>query len=223
MIEASVIAPTMLSNFLPTTVVRTGLLIWLLTLGQSPLTSVALGSSVSKAAQFRTRTTLGATAACPAFDLTHVLRASATAPLPFGKGRRFANSGGLFNYIIGNWQLNGILTLTSGVPYNVYISSDIPNVGNFDPGSGNVRANVVGDPNLGNPSTRNGLTPPLLPRQRLLRLAILVGIHFERTGWRIWTYHCSGIFPSAKQEAFSSGPRRSTLQIRPHGEFRSTI
>jgi len=31
-----------------------GLLIWLLTLGQSRLTSVALGSSVSKAAQFRT-------------------------------------------------------------------------------------------------------------------------------------------------------------------------
>ena len=67
------------------------------------------------------------------FDLTHVLSASATAPLPFGKGRRFANSGGLLNYIIGNWQLNGILTLTSGLPYYVYISSDIPNIGNFAP------------------------------------------------------------------------------------------
>jgi hypothetical protein len=87
------------------------------------------------------------------FDLTHVLSASATAPLPFGKGRRFANSSGLVNYIIGNWQLNGILTLTSGLPYNVFISSDIPNVGNFAPWSGNVRANQVGDPNLSNPST----------------------------------------------------------------------
>src|SRR5262249_45752359 len=56
------------------------------------------------------------------FDLTHVLSASATAPLPFGKGRRFANQGGLLNYIVGGWQLNGILTLTSGLPYNVYIS-----------------------------------------------------------------------------------------------------
>jgi hypothetical protein len=90
------------------------------------------------------------------FDLTHVLSASATAPLPFGKGRRFANSGGFFNYIIGNWQLNGILTLTSGLPYYVYISSDVPNIGNFAPaiaGNGNVRANLVGDPNLPNPST----------------------------------------------------------------------
>ena len=88
------------------------------------------------------------------FDLRHVLSASATAPLPFGKGRRFANSSGLVNYIVGNWQLNGILTLTSGLPYNVYISSDIPNVGNFAPWSGNVRANRVGDPNVPNPSTR---------------------------------------------------------------------
>jgi hypothetical protein len=88
------------------------------------------------------------------FDLPHVLSASAVAPLPFGKGRRFANSGGFFNYIIGNWQLNGIVTLTSGLPYNVFISSDIPNVGNFAPWSGNVRANIAGDPNLRNPSTR---------------------------------------------------------------------
>ena len=90
------------------------------------------------------------------FDLTHVLTASATAPLPFGKGKRFANTSGLVNYLVGNWQINGILTLTSGVPYYVYISSDIPNIGNFAPaiaGNGNVRANLVGDPNLSSPST----------------------------------------------------------------------
>src|SRR5947207_12242082 len=91
------------------------------------------------------------------FDLTHVLTAGAVAPLPFGKVKRFANSNGLVNYLIGNWQLNGILTLTSGVPYYVYISSDIPNIGNFAPailGNGNVRANQVGDPHLSNPSTQ---------------------------------------------------------------------
>ena len=82
------------------------------------------------------------------FNLPHVLSASAVAALPFGKGRRFANSSGLVNYIIGNWQLNGILTLTSGVPYNVHISSDIANTE-----TGDVRANQVGDPHLSNPST----------------------------------------------------------------------
>jgi len=96
------------------------------------------------------------------FDLTHVLTASAVAPLPFGKGQRFANSSGLVNYLIGGWQLNGILTLTSGVPYYVYISSDIPNIGNFAPaiaGNGNVRANLVGDPHLSNPSTQEWFNP----------------------------------------------------------------
>jgi len=83
------------------------------------------------------------------FDLTHVLSASAVAPLPFGKGKRFANSSGFVNDIVGNWQLNGILTLTSGLPYNVHRSSDVPNTG-----IGDVRANQVGDPNLSNPSTK---------------------------------------------------------------------
>jgi len=88
------------------------------------------------------------------FDLTHDFTASAVAPLPFGKGKRFASSSDFVNYIVGNWQLNGILTLTSGVPYNVFISTDIPNVGNSAPWSGNVRANLVGDPHLSNPSTQ---------------------------------------------------------------------
>ena len=99
------------------------------------------------------------------FDLTHVLSTSVVAPLPFGKGKRFASSSHLVDYIVGNWQLNGILTLTSGSPYNVIISSDIPNVGNSAAWSGNVRANQVGDPNLGNPSTKEwfntaAFTPP---------------------------------------------------------------
>jgi len=102
------------------------------------------------------------------FDLTHVLTASAVAPLPFGKGRRFASSSRLVNYLVGNWQLNGILTLTSGVPYYVYISSDIPNIGNFAPaiaGNGNVRANLVGNPSLSNPGIGewfnvNAFAPP---------------------------------------------------------------
>jgi hypothetical protein len=81
------------------------------------------------------------------FDLPHDLTASAVVPLPFGKGKRFASSSDFVNYIVGNWQLNGILTLTSGVPYNVHISTDIPNTE-----IGDVRANLVGDPHLSNPS-----------------------------------------------------------------------
>src|SRR6266852_2729022 len=70
---------------------------------------------------------------------------------------------------------------------------------------------------------RNGLTLPLLPRQRILRLAILAGIHCEQTGLRIWTCHYSVIFLSAKGEVFSSEPKHLMLQIHQHGGFRSTI
>src|SRR6266705_2295411 len=70
---------------------------------------------------------------------------------------------------------------------------------------------------------RNGLTLPPLPRQRLLRLALLAGIRFERTGLRIWTCHYSVIFLSGSAEVFSSGPKHSTLPIRQHGDFRSTM
>ena len=37
--------------------------------------------------------------------------------LPFGKGRKFLTSGPL-GYIVGGWQLNGILTIASGSPLN---------------------------------------------------------------------------------------------------------
>src|SRR5260370_20754133 len=43
------------------------------------------------------------------FDLRHVLTASANDPLPFGRGKRFANSSVFVNYIVGNLQFHCIL------------------------------------------------------------------------------------------------------------------
>jgi Carboxypeptidase regulatory-like domain/TonB dependent receptor len=43
--------------------------------------------------------------------------------LPFGKGRRFMNSGGLPNALLGGWQLGGILTLQDGFPLTALCSS----------------------------------------------------------------------------------------------------
>src|ERR1041385_3527421 len=65
---------------------------------------------------------------------------------------------------------------------------------------------------------RRGLTLPLLPRQRLLRLAIPAGIHFEQTGLRIWTCRYSVISRLASAEVFSLGPKHSTLLTPQHGE-----
>jgi carboxypeptidase family protein len=49
-------------------------------------------------------------------DITHLSVTSAVYELPVGKGKRFLSSGGALSRIIGNWQINGILTLRSGLP-----------------------------------------------------------------------------------------------------------
>ena len=61
--------------------------------------------------------------------------------LPFGKGRRWVESGPA-TWFIGGWQLNGILTLQGGFPLNPSLNQDSCVCGS----SG--RPNVVGDPVL---------------------------------------------------------------------------
>ncbi len=83
-----------------------------------------------------------------AFDLTHDLSASWVYRVP-----RLNTGNHAANYIIGNWQLNGIFTATSGIPYDIGISGDIANTGNSGCCSyGYERLNLVGKPNLPNPT-----------------------------------------------------------------------
>lgn len=52
-------------------------------------------------------------------DRTHRLVVSGTYDLPFGKGRKFLGSSkGVVNQIVGGWNMNTILTLQPGSPYN---------------------------------------------------------------------------------------------------------
>ena len=63
--------------------------------------------------------------------LTHIFSGSFVVPLPFGGGRKFSTSSSLVNHIIGNWQLNGIVALNSGPPYDVQTDNTIANTNNF--------------------------------------------------------------------------------------------
>jgi hypothetical protein len=49
--------------------------------------------------------------------------------LPFGKGEKFANTGGVVNQIAGGWQLSVVYTLQTGSPMPTLISSDQANNG----------------------------------------------------------------------------------------------
>ena len=52
------------------------------------------------------------------FDRRHMLNQSYLYELPFGKGKKLMTSGPA-SYILGGWQVNGILTLMTGSPFTV--------------------------------------------------------------------------------------------------------
>src|ERR1700682_5773055 len=82
------------------------------------------------------------------FDLPHVLAVNFTAESPFGKGKRFTSNNGVVDYIVGNWQLNGIYTYTSGRNFSLAVPGDSANTRGGNSGT-YLRPNLVGDPNSG--------------------------------------------------------------------------
>lgn len=58
------------------------------------------------------------------FDTPQYIAINGIYDLPFGFHRRFANHNHAANYLIGGWQLNGISTMTSGTPQQVFMSAN---------------------------------------------------------------------------------------------------
>jgi hypothetical protein len=84
------------------------------------------------------------------FDVPHMLSVAAVYSLPFGRGKQWLNQG-VGSRIFGNWQVNGILVLRSGQPYNPQMNLDIANIGAVNNAT-RARPDLVGDPKLDNPS-----------------------------------------------------------------------
>lgn len=58
------------------------------------------------------------------FDIRHLVNANWIYELPFGRGRMFGSkSNGLVNSIIGDWEVTGIVTARSGLPFNLTTGS----------------------------------------------------------------------------------------------------
>lgn len=53
------------------------------------------------------------------FDLRHVLHLSGTYELPFGSGKAFLNQKGIVDKIVGGWTVGTILTVQSGLPFQL--------------------------------------------------------------------------------------------------------
>jgi hypothetical protein len=89
------------------------------------------------------------------FDVPHRFTGSFVYELPFGPGKTWGSGwrGGTAK-LLGNWQLNGIVTLQSGQPYTVALPGefDNSNTGRSSYGFGaGDRPDLVGDPNLASP------------------------------------------------------------------------
>jgi len=83
-----------------------------------------------------------------ATDLPHIFSAAWVYTLPFGKGQKLSSQSGVVNALVGGWNLNGVLSLSSGTPFDVGTSKDIANTGNYNYGNGYgyERLNLVGNP-----------------------------------------------------------------------------
>jgi hypothetical protein len=95
------------------------------------------------------------------FDLPHLLTVNANYELPIGRGKRFSSGNHAVDYIIGNWQVNGILAVRSGQRYSVTDNNGDPaNTGNVA-WAGYEQANLVGDPKSGACPNPNPNLPPI--------------------------------------------------------------
>jgi len=79
--------------------------------------------------------------------------------LPVGQGQHWSTHNKALDYVLGNWQFNGIATFTSGTPYTACEAGDPAGIGETEYNScgsgsnGYERLNPVGNPKLSNPTT----------------------------------------------------------------------
>jgi hypothetical protein len=63
------------------------------------------------------------------FDIRNRFVLSSVYELPFGKGKPFLNSSRIANLVAGGWQVTGIFTAQTGLPFTPILSYDPTNTG----------------------------------------------------------------------------------------------
>ncbi|MES2390702.1 MAG: carboxypeptidase regulatory-like domain-containing protein [Acidobacteriota bacterium] len=98
------------------------------------------------------------------FNIPQMFVANFVYDFPVGKGKSFSTHHKALDYVLGNWQMQGIFVSRSGQNFNVTSAGDIAETGNA---STYERANLVGNPWASGPIAGNpGCTPPSGPTRR---------------------------------------------------------
>jgi hypothetical protein len=81
------------------------------------------------------------------YSIPHFASAAVLYELPFGKGKRWLQSGA-GSWILGNWQTNFIAQGRTGAPYNLVITGDLANLRGSGSSAPNnyLRPNQIADP-----------------------------------------------------------------------------
>jgi hypothetical protein len=79
----------------------------------------------------------------------HRLVVSPILDLPFGKGKKWLNHGGLANTILGGWQISTMATMRTGSPFGVLVLNGPRDILGDQSDGTNLRPNIVSDPNAG--------------------------------------------------------------------------
>jgi len=78
------------------------------------------------------------------YDLRHNFVFSGIYDLPFGEGHRFSSGhSGMNRYLLNGWKIDGIVSLHTGFPFNLYVPFDNANTGSGTLGS-TERPSLVG-------------------------------------------------------------------------------
>jgi hypothetical protein len=75
-------------------------------------------------------------------DRPHNFHLSAINELPFGKGRKWLNGGGVASAIAGGWQINAIFSRQSGVPFSATASGTSLNASGNQQRADQIKSNV---------------------------------------------------------------------------------
>jgi hypothetical protein len=81
--------------------------------------SIDLADNSDAGLTFNTPPAIARNRALAGFDRTHNLEIFTLAELPFGAGKRWANSSRLARAVAGGWQVNAIVSSYSGTPFTV--------------------------------------------------------------------------------------------------------